>query len=176
MQKSNQTAQFAVLGIPVGNEDLQQCADAVMRLRVEYLFALKKYSAIHFTDNDGTLYQFNEPFTGKNFQQYLQRVFGTGGTASLAKQLRPVSLKDIERGDVKIRGGSPGHAVIVMDLAVNKEGMKAYLLAQNYMPTQDIHVLVNPANKFLSPWYLMNNDKMIETPEYEFASAEVKRW
>lgn len=40
--KQNQTAQFAVIDMPVGKEDLQQCADAVMRIRAEYLFRNKK--------------------------------------------------------------------------------------------------------------------------------------
>src|ERR1700730_2507018 len=39
--KQNQSAQFAVLDIPVGKEDLQQCADAVMRLKAEFLFSQK---------------------------------------------------------------------------------------------------------------------------------------
>jgi len=39
LPKINQSAQFAVLAVSVGDKDLQQCADAVMRLRAEYLWA-----------------------------------------------------------------------------------------------------------------------------------------
>ena len=41
-KKANQNAQYAVLDIPVGNMDLQQCADAVMRIRAEYLFSSRQ--------------------------------------------------------------------------------------------------------------------------------------
>src|SRR4051812_13773582 len=81
--KANQTAQFAVLDISVGNKDLQQCADAVMRLRAEYLYSVKQYGEIHFADNSGKLYQFSQPYTPEHLQQYLQLVFGNCGTASL---------------------------------------------------------------------------------------------
>src|SRR4051794_33816387 len=57
LPKRNQAAQFAVLDISVGDQDLQQCADAVMRLRAEYLFTLNKFQDIQFVDNAGTVYQ-----------------------------------------------------------------------------------------------------------------------
>lgn len=99
------------------------------------------------------------------------------GSASLSKQLHPVAgLSAIEPGDVIIRGGFPGHAVIAVDVAVNKVGEKIYLLAQSYMPAQDIHILVNPADENLSPWYSVNNNKFIQTPEYLFYSNELKKW
>jgi hypothetical protein len=37
--KANQKAQFAVLDISTGKNDLQQCPDAIMRLRAEFLFS-----------------------------------------------------------------------------------------------------------------------------------------
>ncbi|MEO6723610.1 MAG: DUF4846 domain-containing protein [Ferruginibacter sp.] len=176
LPKRNQSAQFAVLDITVGNTDLQQCADAVMRLRAEYLFATNNYDAISFRDNEGKVYSFNPPYNRNNFSNYLNRVFGMCGSASLSKQLKSKTFDSITAGDVLIRGGFPGHAVIVMDVAINKEGKKIYLLAQSYMPAQDIHVLVNPMNRNLSPWYEADAGDVIETPEYIFSSRELKGW
>jgi Domain of unknown function (4846) len=99
------------------------------------------------------------------------------GSASLAKHLKPVSnFADIEPGNVLIRGGFPGHAVIVMDVAVNQAGKKIYLLAQSYMPAQDIHVLKNPMDEDLSPWYEVDSNTVIQTPEYRFTQSELMKW
>ena len=51
--KKNQEAHAAVLDIDVTNQDLQQCADAVMRLRAEYLYKTKNYTDLHFNFVDG---------------------------------------------------------------------------------------------------------------------------
>jgi maltoporin len=175
--KRNQSAQYALLDISTGNKDLQQCADAVMRLRAEYQFAQKQFEQIVFYDNNKTAYTFSAPFTRERFNKYLNRVFGMCGSASLSKQLKPVnSFSQIQSGDVLIRGGFPGHAVIVIDVAVNNSGKKIYLLAQSYMPAQDIHVLKNPANTDMSPWYEVNDDMIILTPEYTFMQKELMRW
>jgi hypothetical protein len=175
--KHNQSAQYALLDISTGNKDLQQCADAVMRLRAEYQFAQKQFEQIVFYDNEHTAYKLSAPFTRERFDKYLSRVFGMCGSASLSKQLKPVnSFSQIQPGNVLIRGGFPGHAVIVMDVAINDSGKKIYLLAQSYMPAQDIHVLKNPINTDLSPWYEVNDDIIISTPEYTFTQNELKRW
>ena len=98
------------------------------------------------------------------------------GSASLAKQLNNKPFYDIEPGDVFIKGGFPGHAVIVMDVAVNSTGKKIFLLAQSYMPAQDIHLLLNHSNHSLSPWYEVNDEVIIETPEYTFTRHQLKGW
>ncbi len=175
-KKKNQLAQFAVLDISVGNKNLQQCADAVMRLRAEYLYKQKQFDKIFFRDNEGIAYLFRIPYTRGHFNMYLQQVFGMCGTASLAKQLYHKVVKDIAPGDVFIRGGFPGHAVLVTDIAINKQGNKIYLLCQSYMPAQSIHILVNPVNKQLSPWYAVDTNSRIATPEYLFKSSELMSW
>jgi hypothetical protein len=106
--KHNQSAQFAVLNISVGYRDLQQCADAIIRLRAEFFYDNKMFSQIIFTDNNGKSYHYQPPYTRNHFDNYLQQVFGMCGTASLSKQLKQhIELKHIEPGDVLIRGGFP---------------------------------------------------------------------
>jgi hypothetical protein len=63
-----------------------------------------------------------------------------------------------------------------MDVAENAAGKKIFMLAQSYMPAQDIHLLVNPADENLSPWYEVTEAQKILTPEYLFYKSELKSW
>lgn len=199
--KARQDVQFAVLTIDVGKRDLQQCADAVMRLRAEYLFSQKRFADIHFNFTSGHKASYlpwrdgerpqihgntvNWKKTARpdssyqSFRKYLDIVFSYAGTLSLAKELTSVpEVEAIEIGDVFIQGGSPGHAVLVMDIAENPTTQeKIFLLAQSYMPAQSIHILLNFNNTQLSPWYsLKNTDTILSTPEWEFEVGNLKRW
>lgn len=175
--KRNQQAQYAVVDMSTGKEDLQQCADVVMRLRAEYLFAAGKYNEIRFTDFEGKAYAWKGGNNRAGFDQYLRTVFGMCGSASLEKQLNTVSdFRAIKPGDVLIRGGFPGHAVIVADMATNETGEKIYLLVQGYQPAQDMHVLNNPANPGYTPWYTITGSKNIQTPEWDFLTTQLKTW
>jgi hypothetical protein len=174
--KQNQSAQFAVLDIPVGKKDLQQCADAVMRLRAQFLYDHKRFSEISFADNNGKKYLYSSS-SGESFERYLEKVYSYCGTLSLEKQLRKSNhFYNMQAGDVLIKGGSPGHAVIVMDMAANSNGNKIYLLAQSYMPAQDIHIVKNPRNTELSPWYELKDNSLIYTPEWVFEPKQLRKW
>lgn len=198
-EKENKVA-AAVLNVDVGSKDLQQCADAVMRLRAEYLYKTKQFDKLHFNFTNG----FNASYTKwkegyriavkgnkvnwikttkesssyNSFKEYLQVVFTYAGTASLAKELKPVAIKNMQIGDVFIKGGSPGHAVIVVDMAEEKTtGKKLFMVAQSYMPAQDIHVLVNQANPNMSPWYELNyQSTVVSTPEWDFTTTQLMRF
>ena len=175
--KPNQSAQFAVVDISTGKTDLQQCADVVMRLRAEYLFAQKKYDSIRFMDYNRKWYNWKGTSNRSQFDTYLQQVFGWCGSASLEKQLKPVSnFSHIQPGDVLIKGGFPGHAMIVADMAVNNKGQKAYMLIQGYQPAQDVHIVVNPLDQKISPWYLVEDGNIIITPEWDFFKDQLYRW
>lgn len=171
--KWNQSAQYAVINVSTGTKDLQQCADAVMRLRAEYL--KKRQEPICFADMAGKKYCWSN-YQQKGWQNYLETVFGMCGTFSLEKQLMPAQWEQLKIGDVIIKGGSPGHAVIVMDMAQHRNtGKRIFLLAQSYMPAQDIHLLINPKEKNLSPWYSIP-DEFLMTPEWTFKASQLRTW
>jgi hypothetical protein len=175
--KQNQGAQVAVLDIPVGKKDLQQCADACMRLRAEYLLSQGRLPEIEFRDNLNRAYRPGANTGRAAFERYLESVFARCGTLSLEKQLKRIPENSpVEPGDLVIRGGSPGHAVMVVDMAEDSAGRRLYLLAQSYMPAQMIHVLRNPSGSGVSPWYRLQPGDDIRTPEWTFRDAVIRRW
>ena len=175
--KHNQQAQFAVLDISTGNKDLQQCADAVMRLRAEYLYQHHRYSEIVFKDNSGKKYVCPPNANREQFNRYLELVFSWCGTLSLEKQLSSVNvINDVQPGDVFIKGGSPGHAAIVMDVVQNAKGEKMVMLANGYMPAQDMHVVRNLDSDEDSPWIGVKDKGVVRLPEWTFYSFQLRRW
>lgn len=114
----------------------------------------------------------------KTFRNYLDTVFTYAGTASLEKEMTNIlSTRNIMIGDVFIKGGHPGHAVIVADLAKNNEtGEKIILLLQSYMPAQSIHVLKNKKNTKLNPWFKVEDSGKLYTPEWTFLWTDLHRF
>jgi len=156
----------AVLAVDVGARDLQQCADAVIRLRCEYLRAVGRESEIAVGFTSGDLARWSDWQTGLRprvdgnsvswvrsgtpgsdyaaFREYLDTVFTYAGTFSLERELQPVADPAlVEPGDVFIVGGFPGHAMLVLDVVENERGRRLFLLCQSFIPAQEIHVVTS---------------------------------
>lgn len=189
----------SVFDVDIGDRDLHQCADAVMLLRSEYLYQNKRYDDIsfHFVDgfnakyskwrrgyrinvgeNSSSYYKATgESNTYETFRKYMDIVFAYSSTLSLDEELKSVDVKDMQIGDVFIKGGSPGHCAIVVDMAENKEtGEKVFMLAQSYMPAQQTQLLINPNDQYLSPWYSLDFGENLKTPEWTFTKDQLKRF
>jgi Domain of unknown function (4846) len=199
-KKRNQAAHCSVLDIDIGTRDLQQCADYVIRMRAEYLYSLSKFDDIHFNFTSGDNAEFTKWLEGyrarvngndvlwhksaspdssyRSFQKYLDIIYAYAGSYSLRKELKQVeNVSDMQISDVFIEGGFPGHALIVVDMAVNKTtGKKLFLLAQGYSPAQDFHVLNNPNDSGLSPWYDLEFGDTLYTPEWTFKKSDLMRF
>jgi len=188
----------AVVDMDISDRDLQQCADAIMRLRGEYFYSIGKYDEISFTLTNGFRMDYSEWMKGnrvivngnrtvwsrtaepsntyKDFRNYIEFVFIYAGTLSLSKSLQSKNIKDIAIGDVFILGGSPGHAIIVVDVAENNNGEKVFLLAQSYMPAQETQILKNYNDNKITPWYSANIVEYLDTPQWTFTVEQLKTW
>ncbi len=198
--KDNQAVVAAVVDIDPGTKDLQQCADAVIRLRAEYLFS-QNPNKIHFHLTTGYDAWFSDYVAGTTFRvrgeevrpapkpaeapthaalgRYLLPVFGYAGTLSLSREVQPVALAAVQPGDVLVHGGRPGHAVLVADVAENlRSGQRYILLMQSYMPAQNIHLLRNVSHPALGAWFAVPGPAGAEfdTPEWTFGRAELGRF
>jgi poly-gamma-glutamate capsule biosynthesis protein CapA/YwtB (metallophosphatase superfamily) len=196
--KGYQDGHIAVFDLDVGDRDLQQCADSVIRIYAEYYWSIGAYDKIAFHLTNGFLMEYTKWREGnrlvvngndvswsktksyddsyETFRNYLDKVFTYAGTLSLSEEADPVTLEEMQPGDMFIKGGSPGHCVLVVDAAEDKDGNRCYLLAQGYMPAQDFHILKNPLHPE-DPWYYTSEISFpIETPQWTFDENSLVRW
>lgn len=195
-RKGNQSAHAAVFKLPIENEDLQQCADSVMRVYAEYFWKTKQYDRISFRFVDGFQADYvkwrqgNRIQAGNStywvsggsyddsytcFKKYLRMVFAYAGTLSMKDESKKIKLSKIRTGDIFLNPGSPGHVVMVVDVCKNAEGKKAFLLGQGYMPAQEFQLLKNPAHEE-DPWYYEEEITYpLMTPEYVFEKGTLRR-
>ena len=197
--KPNNQVYDAVVDLEIGKKNLHQCADAIMRLRASYHWENQQYEKIHFNFTNGFRVDYTEWIKGNrmvvkgnksywtsakspsntysDFWEYMELIFTYAGTLSLSKELDKVDISNMKIGDIFIQGGSPGHAVIVVDMCMeSKTGKKLFLLAQSYMPAQEIHILKNPKNSNISPWYEVKSGQDLITPEWTFLPHDLKRF
>ena len=171
----------AVVDVDFGKSANEQCADAIIFLRASYLWKTRQYAKINFNFTNGFKAEYAKWAQGyrirnnkawvktqkadygyQSFRKYLHLVFQYAGTASLSQELKPIGR--CWATDMIIKGGFPGHAEIVVDVAENEKGERVVLLAQSFMPAQEIEIfpqwfspsangtrLVTPAWTFYSP-------------------------
>ena len=177
----------AVVALDVGDADLQQCADSVIRLHAEWLFAQGRRDASYRAASgaampfarwaqgermvpEGVAFKWaptGRPDAGHAaYRRWLDGVFMFANTGSLARDTEPVDVADLRPGDFVVQPGAPGHAVLVLDMARAPDGRRALLLGQGYMPAQSFHVL-RPGGgaRQGGAWFVVEpGDPALETP------------
>lgn len=153
----------AVTTLDTGKRDLQQCADAVMRLSAEWRWSRSEARGVSFDSGFGpiawTRFLGGEAphYDGKrvtwrrskrvfrddhrSFRRYLDVVFTWANTGSLAGQGARPEPNELRPGDFFVLPGAPGHTVLVLDLATDREGRRVALVGQSFMPAQRFQVL-----------------------------------
>ncbi|HKL80056.1 MAG TPA: DUF4846 domain-containing protein [Mobilitalea sp.] len=194
----NQENHIAVFDLDLGDRDLQQCADSVMRVFAEYYWSLGEYDKIAFHLTNGFLMEYTKWRDGnrikvegndvswtntasfddsyKAFRKYLDMVYAYAGTLSLSQECEDITLEELLPGDLLLQGGSPGHCILVVDIAENEAGKRCFLLAQGYMPAQDFHIIKNFLHEE-DPWYYEDEFSFpLDTPSWTFKEGSLVRW
>ena len=190
----------AVVLMDVGRGDLQQCADSAIRLHAEYLWASGKAdeAAYHFTSGDRS--SWDDWRAGERFavagsrvervsgaprggghaayRGWLQHLFRYAGTRSLRLDTRAVPEDEtLLAGDVFLEPGSPGHAVVILDIAEDSSGRRVALLGQGFMPAEDFHVLESRGARGGVWFALPRAGERVETPSWRpFHRRDVRRF
>lgn len=158
-----------VVDLPLVPGDLQQCADSILRLRATWMRQSGSDPAFRYTNGWKSAWsawkagdrpvvkddKVEVRHTGvvddsdANFEKWMIDLFTYAGTISLKRdtvrvnELGEFDHTAIEPGDVVMFAGSPGHAVLVLDVAWSREKIWV-LVGQGFMPAMDFHLCPGP--------------------------------
>ncbi|MSQ01152.1 MAG: hypothetical protein EXR71_04555 [Myxococcales bacterium] len=168
-----------VVALPLVPGDLQHCADSILRLRATWERETGRSPVFHYTSGYRSSFAdwaagFRPQVSGNkvtrrsggrtgtddaNFQAWLTDLFIYAGTRSLAKEVATRQVADVAPGDLLVAPGSPGHAVLVLDVA--RAGERTWVLVgQGFMPAMSFHVVAGPA----AGWYPVAGETLPTAP------------
>ena len=194
-----QAGHVGVLDMPVPSNGLQQCADALIRIRSEFLWdkGRKQEIGFKFTSGDycswskyaqgyrpnvnGNTVTFSKTATAdnskSNFYKYLNLIYTYAGTYSLAQELKTIeNLEDLTIGDMLVYPGFPGHIIMIADIVENPQGERLFLFFQGNTPAQSVHIIKNTSDARHNPWYSLEGKQSLATPLYTFESFKLVRF
>ncbi len=193
----------AVLDVELLDKDLMHGEHYIQLLRANYLFNHSKYDMIsfHYDDNrslsyaqwaDGYRYVWQDSLyvldsiaipnsSEVSFIKYMNEIYENSTAIGLSHDTELLEVSKLSIGDVLVQPEDldhKGHAVLVLDMVVNPEtGEKLYLFAQGYMPAQNMHILHNPYEPEISPWFRVQEDALyVATPQWTFRKKHVRRF
>ncbi len=175
-----------VVELELPQKDLQQCADTAIRLYADYHREAGTLASTSFhatsgdempwaryargeravADGNALTWHTGQPAAtaateGNVYRAWLDDVFMYAGSISLAKDTVAVD-GNLRPGDLLVQPGSPGHVLVVMDVAEQRvsEGgprRQQLLLGQGFMPAQSFHVI---------GWFAPDDDGAVTVPSW----------
>ena len=151
-------------------------------MRSEYLFSRGRYSDIHYESFQKGTMQYQGGNDKEALYKYLRKVYGASNTSTLRHELAKKPFAEIAPGDVLIyeadRNHSVGHAVLVVDVAVNpNDGRKAIMVAESSMPALSMHIVRNLLHPLKSPWIIVkDSDEDVFLSGIRFQKADLRSW
>lgn len=173
----------AVVDYDIPGKKMEQCMDIILRFRAEYLLA-KGESGISFFlpvkyklnwpdwarglrpvfhGIKITLVQKEEPDSSRiAFDNYLKEIFYYSGTQTAYFNYPEIEAENIQVGDFVVKKGKKGHAILILDLAVNAEGEKIALIGHGDTPACRFYLLNYRQGQ---PWFPLDpKEKTLPMP------------
>ena len=88
------------------------------------------------------------------FEDYLREVFYYSYTQTAYFAYRCVNIEDLQIGDFIIKKGPKGHAVMIVDMAIDDNDNKVVLVGHGGTPAREFHLLNYKQN---NPWIPVNS-------------------
>ena len=174
-----------VVELPLVRGDLQQCADSAIRLRAEWQRETGQDVLFHATSGDPLAWErwgkgerprevdnrlvWTTGHGAGTWDGYLQKVFLWAGTRSLHAYDTVAAEGPPQPGDVLVQPGSPGHAVVLLDVARSADATYV-LVGEGFMPAQDFHVEFGEH----AGWWRW--DDGVALPHWPLPASSLRRW
>ena len=181
----------AVLDVSLGKKNHEGPAGSIARLYAEYFYSTEEFHKAAFSIGHGLSFSFEKWRKGyrlndkgtdwvsggkesngeENFNSFLSSLMiylSADNLKTDCTKIEDVDSDEIRVGDLFIGNNSDGKARILMvaDICRNDEtGEKLMLLVQGGSPAQTLHIVENPANPTLSPWYSCAFTNQLVTPD-----------
>ncbi|MBC7865729.1 MAG: hypothetical protein IAF38_22335 [Bacteroidia bacterium] len=201
--KYDQNMHCAVVDLDFIGGNLQQCIDAIIRLRAEYLLSANREDEIQFSyscctekiawkkwkngwrtkiinTNGKSSFEWVKTQKAdsslKNFRSYLHNVMNYAGTLSLSRDMKKTEVSQLLTGDAFVHGAAPGagHGVLIVDMAVSASGKKLMLLGQSFNPAENFNI-IKSSGKY-SPWFEMDFGEELKIPQWYFSKGHARKF
>ena len=167
-----------VVNLDIKGRRLEQCMDILVRLYTEYLWDVRELRNLILPLPGGYWLKwmewkegFRPVFRGvnvkmmnsakpdssyKTYKTYLNTVYSESHTQQFYHAYLPVKRTEVQIGDIIIKKGTKGHAIMIVDLAINEQGKKIALIGNGDTPACQFFLLNHKAE---SPWIPLNFDQ-----------------
>ncbi len=164
-----------VINLDIQGHKHEQCMDILIRLYAEYLWQNKLAAGLNLPLPGGIWISWAEWLSGlrpefhglqvrlkpaavsdssfQNYENYLRLVYSESHTQQFYHGLRRIDQQDLQIGDFIVSRGSKSHAVMIVDLARNKQGQLIALIGHGDTPACEFYLLNYRIN---NPWFPLN--------------------
>jgi hypothetical protein len=162
-----------VIAWDIKDKYMEQCMDILVRFYAEYIWKIQNTSILSLPLPGGKWIYWNDwkdgirpVFKGINvelkktaspdssrsiFEKYLRTIFNVSHTQQFYHAYLMLNPDQIKIGDFIVKKGTKSHAVMIVDLAENKEGDLIALIGHGDTPACEFHLLAYSRNQIWFP-------------------------